>query len=163
MTRFRELLKPGLQTTPMDEQDRASKMLAGAVGASNLSWWKKRETVPGQGKYLLLAVAPYSQYDLIFLDLIDEYLGSKPAPSVQIHVANLQDYDDLEQLQADFPGIPHVHQTPVAALWEPGSQTKTAWGKNAREMIAEVLGLDAADLQRRIVAESPRYPTLVSQ
>ena len=79
MRRFRDLLKPDPRSTPLGEQDRASKRLAGAVAESNLRWWKKGETGSGHGKFLLLGVASYSQYDLTQLDLIDESLDSANA------------------------------------------------------------------------------------
>ena len=164
MTRFRDLLKPDL-STPKDEQVRASKGLADALAASELRRWEGRGTLPAQGKCLLLAVAPYSQYDLTLLDLIDERLGAKPParPPVYVYVVNLLDYDGAEQVDADFPGVAQVHQTPLAAVWESGSPKKATWGKQARDMAAEVLGLSADDLSRRVKAESPSYANVVGQ
>jgi hypothetical protein len=163
MTRFRDLLKPDPGSAPKDQQERASKGLADAVAASNLRWWKQQEAIPSQGRCLLLAVAPYSQYDLTLLDLIDELLGSKNLLGAQVYVVNVQDYDSIEQLAADFPGIGQVHQTPVAAVWELGSPKETAWGKKARDMAAEALGIPLAELSRRVKEESPSYANVVRQ
>jgi hypothetical protein len=155
MRRFRDLLKFDPQSTPGEEQQRASEGLAAAVAQSHLHWWKGREGVPVQGRCLVLAVAPFSQYDLTLLDLLDERIDcDRPLP---VYIANLQDYLTLEQLQADFPGVGQAHQTPIAALRESGSPTKVAWGKKARDLTAEVVGFAPDELSQRVVAESPRY------
>ena len=156
MTRFKDLLTPSQRSTPKDEQKRASAGLADAVSASNLRRWEGRGVLPVQGKCLVLAVAPYSQYDLTLLDVLDESLASGQA-AFPVYVVNLLDYDTVEQVRADFPGIAQANQTPLAALWESGSPTRTAWGKHARDVVAEALGLAPEDLSRRVVAESPSY------
>jgi len=155
MTRFRTLLRPDPQSTPKDDQDRASKGLAEAVAASRLRWWRRCEAASGQGRVLLVAVAPFSQYDLALLDLINERLDSERPPAVEVYVVNLLDYDKPEQLEEDFPGIGQTHQTPLATLWGGGAQRRSAWGKQARDLTAEALGLPAAELLQRIVAQSP--------
>jgi hypothetical protein len=154
MSRFRTLLKPTPQSFPQDDQERAAKGLAGAVAASNLRWWQDRGLTPQEGRCLLLVVAPYSHYDLILLDLLDASLPSKTSPEAQVYVANLLDYDNPKQLEADVPGIGPVHQTPLAALWESGRLMRSAWGKEGRDLAAEVVGLPAEELNRRIMAES---------
>jgi hypothetical protein len=155
VTSFRDLLKPDPRSTPAEEQGRASAGLADAVKRSNLRWWRSREPVLGQESYLVLAVAPYSQYDLTLLDLLDEKLSASPA--VPVYVVNLQDYETPERLGADFPGVGQFHQTPIAALYEAGSLTNVAWGKKARDMAAEAVGFSPDELSRRVVAESPNY------
>ena len=150
MNHFRALLEPAPQSTPRDDQDRASKGLAKAVGESNLRWWKDRDNTHSTGERLLLVVAPYSQYDLILLDLIDASLKSAKSPGVQVYVANLLDYASQEQLEADIPGIGRVHQTPVAVFWESGKPMQSAWGKKGRDLAAEVIGLPADELNRQL-------------
>ena len=133
------------------------------MAKSNLRWWKGARALPAQGKCLLLAVAPYSQYDLTLLDLIDESLAAKRPGTVPVYIVNLLDYDKVEQVEADFPGVAQVHQTPLAAVWACGVPQKTAWGKQARDMAAEVLGLPADDLSTRIKAGAPSYANAVRQ
>src|SRR5215217_4194883 len=99
MKRFKDLLKPTPGSSPRDDQERASKGLADAVAESNLRWWKERGEFPPRGKSLLLAVAPYSQYDLALLDLIDERLGADGTAAV--YVVNLLDYEDAEAVRSD--------------------------------------------------------------
>jgi hypothetical protein len=123
------------------------------VAASNLRWWQDRGLMPPPERCLLLVVAPYSHYDLILLDLLDASLPSKTSPEVQVYVANLLDYDNPKQLEADVPGIGPVPQTPLAALWESGRLLRSAWGKEARDLAAAVVGLPADELNRRIMAE----------
>jgi hypothetical protein len=161
MSRFKDLLSPGERTSPMDEQRRASAGLADAVSASNLRRWEGRAVLPERGKCLLLAVAPYSQYDLALLDILDERLGSGWAEAVPVYVVNLLEYDSADQVRADFPGLKQVHQTPLAALWEDGA-AKVAGGKQARDLAAEALGLDPEELLRRVAAEAPGYSKRVS-
>src|SRR5262245_14579264 len=129
MTRFRDLLKPGPDSTPKEEQRRASAGLAEAVSASNLRWWQGYGDLPSQGQWLLLAVAPYSQYDLTLLDILDDSLGFGRAEAAPVYVVNLLDYQNVDQLRADFPGVGQVHQTPLTALWESGSLKRTEAGK----------------------------------
>jgi hypothetical protein len=155
MNRFKDLLKPTPGSDPRDEQRRASKGLADAVAASNLRWWKESRALPDQGTYLLLAVAPYSQYDLALLDLIDERL--REFGTATVYVVNLLDYDSIEAIRADFPAVVHVQQTPLAALWIPGHAVRAAAGKAARDLAAELLGLSPDEVARRVLAESPSY------
>ncbi len=157
MTRFKDLLTPGPGSTPKEEQQRASAGLADAVSVSNLRQWKGFGDLPVHAKCLVLAVAPYSQYDLTLLDILDESLASGRAAAVPVYVVNFLDYDDMKQVRADFPGIVQVHQTPLAALWESGAPKKIAWGKQARDLAGEVLGLDPEELSLRVAAESPSY------
>jgi hypothetical protein len=123
-----------------------------------LQWWKGRQGALDQGKCLLLVVAPYSQYDLTLLDLLDERFDAGPSP-VSVYVANVQDYASVEQLNADFPGIGDAPQTPIAALCDAGSLKTVACGKKARDIAAQTLGIPADELSRRIVAESRSYAT----
>jgi hypothetical protein len=162
MTRFRDLLVYDPASTPGEEQCRASEGLADAVARSRLQWWKGRKAAPGQGKCLLLVVAPFSQYDLTLLDLLDERFDSYQPP-VPVYVANLQDYATAEQLSADCPGIGAAPQTPIVAIYESGSPQSVACGKKGREMAAQALGLPPDELSQRIVAESPSYVNSAAQ
>lgn len=155
MTLFRNLLKYDPASTPGDEQRHASEGLAATIAQSHMHWWKGKQLMPSHEKCLILVVAPFSQYDLTLLDLLDERLGTQP--SVPVFVGNLQDYDTVEELSADFPGIGPAPQTPIAALCDPGSPRKVACGKKAREMAAQALGLSSEELMRRVLAESPSY------
>ncbi len=162
MTRFRDLLTYDPASTPGDEQRRASEGLADAVARSRLRWWKGRKVAPLRGKCILLVVAPFSQYDLTLLDLLDERLDTDQPP-VPVYVANLQDQATAEQLSADFPGIGAAPQTPIVAICDSGSLQTVACGKRARDVVAQALGLPADELSRRIVAESPSYVNSAAQ
>jgi hypothetical protein len=73
-------------------------------------------------------------------------------------VANLQQYQTVEQLTEDIATITQAPpQTPVAIVWENGILSKSAWGKQARDLAAEALGLSSEDLNERVVAKVPRY------
>jgi len=162
MTRFRDLLTYDPASTPGDEQRRASEGLANAVAGSRLRWWKDRKVAPGQGKCILLVVAPFSQYDLTLLDLLNERLDTEESP-VPVYVANFQDYATAEQLSADFPGIGAAPQTPIVAICDSGSPQTVACGKKARDLAAQALDLPADELSRRIIAESPSYGNSTAQ
>ncbi len=162
MNFFQALLKPDSASTPKAEQQRASRQLPDVVKNSHLHWWTKKAAIPTQGKALLLVVAPYSQYDLALLDVLDAALaGSRPTKrllSVPIYVADLQQYQTVEQLTEDIPSITKAPpQTPIAAVWEDGVLTKSAWGKQGRGLAADALGLSSKDLNERVVAKIPRY------
>jgi hypothetical protein len=162
MTRFRDLLRYDPASNPADEQRRASEGLAGAVAGSRLRWWKGREDLPGQGKCVLLAVAPFSQYDLTLLDLLEEKFEADQAP-LPVYVTNLQDYATVEELSADFPGIGAAPQTPIVAICDSGSPQTVACGKKGRDLAARALGLPADELSRRIMAESPTFVNSAAQ
>jgi hypothetical protein len=162
MTRFRDLLTYDPASTPGDEQRRASEGLADAVAHSRLRWWKSRKVAPNHEKCILLVVAPFSQYDLTLLDLLEESLDTDQPP-VPVYVANIQDYATAEQLSADFPGIGPAPQTPIVAICDAGSPQTVACGKRARDMAAQALGLPADELTRRIFAESPSYVNSTAQ
>jgi len=163
MTRFQALLKPDSTSTPKTEQERASRQLPDVVKGSHLHWRTKKAAIPTRGKALLLVVAPYSQYDLALLDVLDAAIArprasKRPLSVPVIYVANLQQYQTVEQLNEDIPTITQTPpQTPVAAVWENGVLTKTAWGKQGRDLAADVLGLSAEDLNERVVARVPKY------
>jgi len=158
MTRFRNLLSydpvTSLHSSPGDEQRRASEGLAHAVSRSHMKWWKDEHIGPGLGQYLVLVVAPYSQYDLTLLDLLEEHLNSG-STFIQVFVANLQDYSSIEQLKAEFPGI-NSSQTPIAMLID-SNVIMVDSGKKARDLAAKALGIQPEELARRVFAESPRY------
>jgi hypothetical protein len=156
MRRFRDLLAYDPASTPGEEQRRASEGLAGAVARSRLHWWQDRAASPGPERCLLIVVAPFSQYDLTLLDILDERLTTDPPP-VAVYVANLQEYGSVEQLNADFPGIGAAPPTPIVAVCDAGTPQAVACGKKGRDLAAQVLGLSADELSRRIVSESPSY------
>lgn len=153
MTRFRELLKHDPLSSPAEEQRRASEGLAGVVRQSRLRW-KDERPLPSRDKYLLVAVAPYSQYDLVLLDLLDEKLASACA-SVPVYVSNLLHYGSAAQLREDFPGVGEGLQPPMAALFEAGSAKAVASGNKARELVADSLGIPGDELTRRVLDGSP--------
>jgi hypothetical protein len=159
MNRFQALLKA--DSTPKAELERASRQLADVVKSSRLHWWTKKATIPTKGKALLLVVAPFSQYDLALLDVLDAALARLRVPkrllSVPIYVANLNQYETVEQLSEDIPTITQAPpQTPVAAVWENGKLSKSAWGKEGRDLAADALGLSSEDLNERVLAKVPK-------
>jgi hypothetical protein len=152
MTRFRGLLTPDPALNPGEEQRRASAGLADAISGSHLRWWKgERE----QGECLLLIIAPYSQYDLTLLDLLDEYLGDG-RPRMPVYIANVLDFASVEDLRAAFPWVGDTAQTPIVAQHGPGSP-EAACGKKGRDLVARALSLSADELSRRVLAESRGY------
>lgn len=159
MRRFRDLLMAGASTTPMEEQRRASAQLADTVSLSNFRWWQGHPAQPPEGSWLLVAVAPYSQYDLTLLDILDESIGSGRAVLLPLYVANLLDYQNAEQVRADFRGCVS-HRNPVVSLWDAASHVRSESGKRARDLLAETLHLDGEALQQRILEESPRFTGL---
>src|SRR5437763_5348887 len=105
MSRFQVLLKPD-SSFPKEAQERASRQLADVVKSSHLHWGTEKAAIPLRGKVLLLVVAPYSQYDLALLDVLDAALARPRAPkrllSVPVYVVNVQQYQTVEQLTEDI-------------------------------------------------------------
>jgi hypothetical protein len=162
MRGFRDLLAVDPASTPGDEQRRASAGLADAVAHSRLRWWTAGKGAPGQEKCVVVVVAPFSQYDLTLLDILDERFAADP-PAIPVYVANLQDFATAEQLNADFPGIGTAPQTPIVAVCDAGAQPTIACGKKGRDLAAQARGLPADELSRRIFAESPWYVSSTAQ
>ena len=79
------------------------------------------------------------------------------APLVSVYVANLLDYQSVEQASADFPGVTQVHQTPLVALYDSVQKPTTAAGKPARDLLAKHLNLAPEELSRRLLERIPRY------
>src|SRR5947209_1618176 len=136
MMRFQTLLEPSATSTPKQDQDRASQGLATAVAGSHLRWWTRGGERPA-GRYLLLAIAPYSQYDLTLLDLIEESFESGTNPPISVYVTDLMEYATQEDLRTDFPDITQVFQPPVVTLVEPGKPNKSASGPAGRDLTAQ--------------------------
>lgn len=157
MKRFQTLLKYDPKLTPHEEQVRASEGLADALNRSHLEQWKRDQSATSHGRCLLLAIAPYSQYDLTLLDILDESLSSQIVNDVKVFVVNLLDYQDQKELEKDFPGIGQIHQTPIAAFWESGELKELALGRKARELVAEAIHVPSEELNQRVSSESPRY------
>lgn len=155
MTRFRDLLafKPG--STPGEEQRRASAGLPEAVRRSLMKWWKDWKPPFAPTPYLLIAIAPYSQYDLTLLEIVEERLASEPA-KLPVFVANVLDFSSIEELNRVFPGVAST-QTPLTLCRDLTGKELSASGKGARDAIAEVLGLSANEITRQIQAEAPSY------
>src|SRR5437899_12164701 len=112
MTRFQAFLKPDSTSTPMAEQERASRQLPDVVRSSRLKWWTKKAAIPAHRKALLLVIAPYSHYDLALLDVLDAALPLQRAPKVllvvPIYVADLHQYRKVEQLSEDTPPMTYA-------------------------------------------------------
>jgi hypothetical protein len=167
MTHFQALLQPADSTsTPTKEQNSASCRLFDEVKKSRLGWWMEQASRPRRGTVLLLVVAPYSQYDLALLDVLDAFLARPSATrskSVSVYVANLESYSTVKQLANDIPTITQAPpQSPVAALWVNGKLSESAWGKPGRDLAAKAVGLTPEDLNQSIVARIPNgtLPTL---
>jgi hypothetical protein len=157
---FQELLKPVANSTPAEDIDRVSDQLPDRVEQSHLHWWQT-DSASTPGKTLLILVAPWSHYDLVLLDLIEEELieGAKirEVAEVAIFVDNIDRYETLEQIKEMIPLIKSVPQTPVSAVWEDGKLKKTSSGYFARVLVAEAMNLSLNLLDERILARVPRY------
>lgn len=158
MRRFQALLDPDTTSTPREEQERASRDLVGAVQRSHLQWWTKKVEIPTRGKAILIIVAPYSHYDLALLDALDAALArqqaSKARLPVPVYVGNIQEYPTVEALSKDVPLIKQAPpQTPITALWVKGRLSKSAWGKDGRDLTADVLGLKPEELDACVFAK----------
>jgi hypothetical protein len=110
----------------------------------------------------LLVVAPFSQYDLVLLDILEERLAACDCLE-PIYVANLQDYKTIEHLNQDIPGITITHPTPILAACNFERSPFVSSGKKARDFIASVVGIAPDELLQRINAEAPSYNNTMAQ
>jgi hypothetical protein len=148
MTRFRQLLQPSTETSPGQEQRRASESLPGAIAASPFHPWCGRADFDDG---LLILVAPYSQYDLALLEEMEAR-----APTIPVYVGNLMDYPSLDALKNDVPDVGGSPATPIAKHWSRSVPGPTVSGKAARDMIASLLGVNPAKFNQRLLNASPR-------
>ena len=162
MTRFQDLLKPDAASTPRLDQERASRQLPEAVKASRLFWWTKAHAIPTESSFLLIIVAPYSHYDLAMLDILDDMIAnpwvSNHSRIGPIYVANLLDYQSLDQLTKEIPIITRAPlQTPVAAVWIDEEWRNTESGKRGRDLVAAEFGISPEAFNERVIARVPKY------
>ena len=153
MTRFRQLLTPNPRSTPGEEQQRASVDLAEAVRQSKLRWKGGRGPLQCQEKCLLLAVAPYSQYDLVSLDSARRAGGRAPSGAGLRHQPAR-----LRLSRSAWRGFPrHRSSSSVAGscAFRVRNGTSGRLGEEGERVVAATLGLPAEELMRRVVEESP--------
>jgi hypothetical protein len=152
---FRELLHAGTATTPGEDQQRAARELPAAVAASKLHWWRPGAAVASSGMRLLIGVAPYSAYDLRFLDLVNQALQTSLPDAPRVDVFDTLDCQRVEDFDAYVPGIGPVLQTPVVGLWENGTLKQKAAGKLGRELVGGVVGIPSEVIAREMEAQVP--------
>ncbi|MBY0526560.1 MAG: hypothetical protein K2R98_24405 [Gemmataceae bacterium] len=156
MTHFQALLDRSSNSTPGEEQERASRRLPEAVNNSKLHWWTKK--LPATGKALLLVIAPYSHYDLALLDVLDATLRNSTKQLTPIYVANLQQYETVNELAKDIPIITQAPLlTPIAALWVDGLFSGSATGKHARGFAAKAIVMSPETLESQVIERVPKY------
>ena len=163
MNRFQRLLDPRSNCLPGKQQLEASQRLPAVVSGSGLHWWGLPATRQPEGNMLLVIVAPYSQYDLAMLDLLDhavrEQLARPSASAEHVYVSNIQCYSSLDELRSVIPPIRSAPpQTPIVARWEKGLMSQWAVGKAGRDLAAEVLGIPAERFNREILSRIPGTP-----
>ncbi len=143
---FQKLLDPTTFADPGEQQAEASRQLPNLVAKSHLRWWKAPHHEPPPGRALLVIVAPYSQYDLAMLDILDDVVAGQGSgdPSIveEIYVANIESYESLDDLRIDIPALKSIPlQTPLVASWADGKIRELAFGKLGRDLVARELGI----------------------
>jgi hypothetical protein len=144
--------------TPFLDLWRASNRPAAAGTSPDSAWftqrlaqsrrlraWSAEDWPNGAGLSLVLGVAPWSGYDMALLDLIE-----RAVPPLPVFVCDLSQFTDPKELRQIAPGIRHVTQSPVVALWSGSSVLKQASGFEGRKLAAELCGLDPELLQRAV-------------
>jgi hypothetical protein len=157
MKSFRELLRIGRHATPREDQLFVSRQLPSAVAKSNLHWWQLRAGAPSRGTRLLIGVAPYSAYDLKFLDLLNRAVARAPQGAIRVDVFNTLDCKSTEDFNAIIPGIGQVFQTPVVGLWADETLKERGSGKIGRDLAGKVLGIPQDEIEQQLSAEVPRF------
>lgn len=139
--------------TPKEDQQFVSQELPTAVEKSNLHWWQPCAGEVPRGTRLLIGVAPFSAYDLKFLDLVNRAVERAPRDAIRVDVFNTQEYKSTEDFDAIIPGIGQVFQTPVVGLWGDGTLKERGWGKAGRELVGKVLGIPGNEIVQQLSAE----------
>lgn len=140
MTKFLDLLKPVL-LDPGKQQEYAKQQFPYLVKESKYLKWRDNNRL---SNCMLIIVAHWSQYDLAMLDIIEETLTSESIP-VYLTLAGLEDLDEIQP------------KMPVVSFYEDKNiPEKKAWGKNGRDLIAEILGLDPEEFNQEVISRVER-------
>lgn len=144
MNRFADLLQQDSGLPVAEQQAGANRRFPDLLAVSGLHLWKAGDPLPVKGKRILLGIAPYARLDLQLLDLLSELLGRADTCLPRVEVFNILDCRTMEDFDKYVSGIGKVYQTPVVGIWEEGVLKEKAWGKPARDLIAQTCGLDLA-------------------
>jgi hypothetical protein len=147
MTRFSDLFRSGRELEPSTRQDLVERRFPAVVADSRLHAWSPGNPIRQQGKRLLLGIATYSENDMRLLDLVEESQMRHDGDSLWVDVFNTLEWKSRQDLDKYIPGLGDVYQTPVFGLWEDGRLNEQAWGKDARDRVIRLCGLDEAILR----------------
>lgn len=140
---FRQPTRPIGGASP---RDRRRELFPGFVERSpKFHLWTPDQVASAQGSRLLLGVATWSGYDMNLLDLIEE----APDTGVRVEVLDIDAFTSADELARLFPGIPFF-QPPLAGHWVDGKLIDSAAGFKGRQLVAQLLGLDAAEVADRM-------------
>lgn len=126
MNQFASLLDQNLD--PFEQQKQAAKNLASVVRGSNLKWWEDKPL--NVDKYVLVAVAVYSNYDLILLDFLNNGICSTPT-----YIANIDDCYHIHKV------IELCKTPPICLLFKKNSIVDVKQSVYARDFIVDLFGL----------------------
>ena len=148
MIKFHDLLQPRDGLSVGELQESAKRSFPLLVDKSTFKSWSPGKPTSSQGKRLLIGVATYSEADLKLLDLLEEVLQGRAENTLSIDLFNTLDCKSHDDFDNYIPGIGKVFQTPVAGLWENGVLKEKAWGKSARDLIAQVCQLEPLTVEK---------------
>ena len=127
--------------------DRRRELFPGFVERSpKLHLWLPEQPGSEQGARLLLGVATWSGYDMNLLDLIEE---APHANGIDIEVVDVDTLPSAEDVTRVFPGLEFA-QSPLVGYWVGGKLIEVAQGFAARQLVARLLGLNAAEVEERL-------------
>ena len=136
MRAFVELLTERNNIPIQEQQSQAGILFPSVVTESKLNLWHIGDSIPCEGKLILIGVAAeFSVQDLELLDKINERLSNLPGIDERVDVFDVSACKKMSDFESYIPGIGNVYQTPVVGYWEDGEPREKYSGFQAREWL----------------------------
>jgi hypothetical protein len=135
--RAAELFVEATRLAPMDQARYVSAGLDRLFAGGPISFWSPEESIPMEGRWILVGFAPYSLPELELLDKIKEALERSLTRREKVQIFNVLDCKTMADLEKYIPGIGNVCHTPVVGIWQNGVLIQKASGAEGRRLILE--------------------------
>ena len=123
-----------------DFQRGTSERLLQAIRESNFHPWYPGQPFKQTGMRVLVGISTYVPTELRFLDCIAKVKGH--FEDIHLDVFELSLCQSQEEIDACFPGIGPVFQTPAIGVWEDGQLTQTGSNVLGRNLLMRLFEID---------------------
>jgi hypothetical protein len=141
MNKFVELLGNIGSISVGMQQKYAIQQLPNLIRESNLAWCKDGKYESFCGRFMAIGVAPYSREDLELLDFVNYTLSINPVDQICVCVFSVLDCCNYCYFDNFILELGKFYQTPLVGLWENRKLISKEWGKQARELVRQEIGI----------------------